>query len=44
MIASLTGYTVVNAKDMDAAVSIAQGCPVLANGHTVQISEAVDMG
>ncbi len=42
--ASLTGYTVVKAADLDAAVSIAQRCPVLANGQTVQISEAVDMG
>ncbi len=42
--ASLTGYTIVDAADMDAAVSVAQGCPVLANGHTVQVSEAVDMG
>ena len=29
---------------MAAATAIAQGSPVLKNGHTVQISEAMDMG
>lgn len=42
--AQLTGYTIVDVADMAAATAIAQGCPVLANGHTVQISEAIDMG
>lgn len=42
--AQLTGYTIVEAADMAAATAIAQGSPVLANGHTVQISEAIDMG
>lgn len=41
--ASMTGYTIVNADDMSGVTAIAKGCPVLANGHTVQISEAVDM-
>ncbi len=41
--ASLTGYTIVKAADMDAATVIAKGCPVLGDGHTVQISEAFDM-
>ncbi len=41
--ASLTGYTIIEAGDMGAATSIAQGCPVLKNGHSVQISEAIDM-
>ena len=42
--ASITGYTIVEAADMGAANKIAQGCPVLKNGHSVQISEAIDMG
>ncbi len=42
--AQLSGYTIVNAADMAAATAIAQGSPVLANGHTVQISETIDMG
>lgn len=40
----LTGYTIVNAADMAAAAEIAKGSPVVANGHTVQISECIDMG
>ncbi len=42
--ASMTGYTIINAADMAAASKIAQGCPVLKHGHTVQISETIDMG
>jgi hypothetical protein len=41
--ASMTGYTIVNAADMEAAKAIANGCPVLGDGHTVQISHAIDM-
>ncbi len=42
--AQLTGFTIIDAADMGAATAIAQGCPVLPNGHTVQISECIDMG
>jgi hypothetical protein len=41
--ASITGYTIVKADDMAGAAAIAKGCPVLKNGHTVQISQAIDM-
>lgn len=41
--ASLSGYTIVAAPDMAAATVFAQGCPVLKNGHSVQISECIDM-
>ncbi|MDH3295718.1 MAG: hypothetical protein OER95_15480 [Acidimicrobiia bacterium] len=41
--ASITGYTVVKADDMAGATAIAQGCPVLKDGQTVQISQAIDM-
>lgn len=41
--AALSGYTVVQAADQDEAIEIAKGCPVLANGHTVQVSESLDM-
>jgi len=41
--ASLTGYTIIKADDVATATAIAKGCPVLKNGHTVQISESVDM-
>lgn len=41
--AKLSGYTIVDCADMAAATAIAQGSPVIANGHTVQISETIDM-
>ena len=41
--ARLSGYTIIECADRAAATEIAKGSPVLANGHTVQISEAVDM-
>ena len=41
--ASITGYTIVKAADMESAKAIAKGCPVLAAGHTVQISQSIDM-
>lgn len=41
--ASMTGYTVISVADMAAATAIAQGCPVLKNGHSVQISQTIDM-
>lgn len=42
--ASITGYTVVTANDIEAATAMAQGCPVLKYGHSVQISQTIDMG
>jgi len=41
--ASITGYTIVKADDIAGATAIAKGCPVLKNGHTVQISQTIDM-
>lgn len=42
-ITPLGGYSVVTAADMAQAVAAAQGCPVLANGGSVQVSEAIEM-
>ena len=39
----ITGYSLVNADDIDAAVEMAKGCPVLANNGNVEVAEAVDM-
>lgn len=39
----LNGFGVIEASDMEAAVELAKGCPVLAGGATVQISEALEM-
>jgi hypothetical protein len=40
-----TGYTIINAKDMDEAVSIVKTCPALeeSNGGGVQVYEAMPM-
>ena len=39
----VSGYTLVNAADMDAACEIAKGCPILESGGTVEIAEAMSM-
>lgn len=39
----LSGYSLVNAPNMDAAVELAKGCPALQNGGTVEVAEAMDM-
>ena len=35
----VTGYSVIKADSLDAAVKIAQGCPILAVGGTVEVAE-----
>jgi hypothetical protein len=34
-----SGYSILKADSLDAAVSLAKGCPVLAGGATVVVSE-----
>jgi hypothetical protein len=36
---AVTGYSVVEAKDLDAAVAMAKTCPQLAAGGTVEVGE-----
>lgn len=38
-----TGYTVVSATDIDGAVALAKGCPILDNGGSVEVVESIDM-
>lgn len=38
----LSGYTLVNADSMEAAVEMAKGCPILDHG-TVEVAEALPM-
>ena len=38
----LSGYTVVEAVDMDAACALAKGCPILENG-SVEVAERIEM-
>jgi hypothetical protein len=37
-----TGYTVIRADNLDAAVELSKGCPVLASGQVVLVSETFD--
>jgi hypothetical protein len=41
--AALTGYSIVSAGSLDEATERAKGCPVLANGGTVDVYEALAM-
>jgi hypothetical protein len=40
---ALTGYSIVSADSLDAAVAFAQGCPILENGGSVDVYEALQM-
>jgi hypothetical protein len=39
----LTGYSIVAADSLESAVELAQGCPVLEGGGTVDVYEAIAM-
>ena len=39
----LTGYSIMTADSLDAATEIAQGCPILQNGGSVDVYEALQM-
>ena len=34
-----SGYSIIKANDLDSAVALAKGCPVLAGGAAVVVSE-----
>jgi hypothetical protein len=40
----LTGYSVLEAESLAAAVQMAGGCPVVADGGSVDVYEAIDVG
>ena len=40
----VTGYSIVTAADMDAAVAIARQCPLLGTGGTVEVGQTLQMG
>jgi hypothetical protein len=41
-VASLSGYSIVEARDLDAAVNVAHGCPVLAADGSGSVCETSD--
>ena len=40
---ALTGYSLVQADSIDAALDMAKGCPVLSADGNVEVAEAMDM-
>jgi len=38
----ISGYGLVDAADMDAAIAIAKGCPIL-DGGSIEVAEAINM-
>ena len=41
--ASVSGYTVLTADGLDAAVALAKGCPVLVGGASIEVCETLDV-
>jgi hypothetical protein len=41
---ALTGYSILDADDLDAAVKLAAGCPIIADGGSVDVYETIDVG
>jgi hypothetical protein len=41
--ATLSGYTILNADSLDAAVALASSCPVLAGGSAIEVIETIDV-
>ena len=39
----ISGYSLINAPTMAAAVEMAKGCPALQSGGTVEVAEAMEM-
>ena len=40
---TLTGYSVISADSLDAAVGAAKGCPIFASGGSVEVYESMEM-
>lgn len=39
----ITGYSLIDAESLEAAVELAKGCPVLQSGGTVEVAETFAM-
>ncbi|MCP4247070.1 MAG: hypothetical protein GY778_08475, partial [bacterium] len=38
-----SGYTLIDADSLDAAVALAKGCPILDSGGSIEVATALDM-
>ena len=41
--AAVSGYSVISANSLDAAIGLAKGCPVLAGGASIDVSETFEV-
>jgi hypothetical protein len=39
----VTGYTIITAAGIDAAVDMAKGCPILDGGGSIEVAETIPM-
>lgn len=39
----VSGYSLIEAKNQEEAAGLAKGCPLLADGGSVEVAEALDM-
>jgi hypothetical protein len=39
----VSGYSLVTASDLDAAVTLAKDCPILAAGGSIEVAETIEM-
>ena len=39
-----TGYSMISANDMDAALAHAKGCPIIAGGGSIEVCAVLDLG
>lgn len=39
---SLSGYSIISADSLDAAIALAKGCPVLSSGATIEVCETFE--
>jgi hypothetical protein len=39
----LTGYSIIEAKDLDDAVRLSKGCPILLSGGSIEVAELMAM-
>jgi hypothetical protein len=39
---SLSGYSIISADSLDAAIALVKGCPVLSSGATIEVCETFE--
>jgi hypothetical protein len=39
----VSGYSIVSAGDLDAALALAKGCPLLSSGGSIEVAETIDV-